>query len=88
MNPNAASSDKVFFNNQEVMTSSLGTDLLLMESIGKVEKTFYFHKIDFVILTSLGMGWTNFYPHFQNSSRNYFTSIPGDFCHILDTDFF
>ena len=51
VNPNAASSDKVFFNNQEVMTSSLGTDLLLMESIGKEEKnTFCFHKIYFAIL--------------------------------------
>ena len=46
VNPNAASSDKVFFNNQEVMTSSLGTDLLLMESIGKEEKIrFIFMKL-------------------------------------------
>ena len=29
-------------------------------------------------LTSLGMGWTNIHPDFQNSSKSYFTSIPSD----------
>ena len=27
-------------------------------------------------LTSLDMRWTNVHPDFQNSSKNYFTSIP------------
>ena len=34
------------------------------------------HKI--IPLTSLGKGGTNVPPDFQNSSKNYFTSIPSD----------
>ena len=57
---------------------------------------FEFSVFLWALSTSLDMGWRNVHPDFQNSSKNYFTSIPSDyglgtenrrslgyFCHIL-----
>ena len=51
-----------------------------------IQKTFYQNygrEFEFIlgenVLTSLGKEWTNVHPDFQNSSKNYFTSISNDF---------